>query len=95
MVLFRGAVVPDATKKINPTQMSLLGHLKNREDSGKAMLMLVEFDEDNQTIMPSAPTVAELCKWKNTPERHTAYHMFWKYTTYLNLFANTMFWLYF
>ena len=46
--------------------MSLLGHLKNREDSGKAMLMLVEFDEDNQTIIPSAPTAGELCKWKNT-----------------------------
>jgi hypothetical protein len=82
------------TKAI-PAHLSLVSHLRNREDSDKAMLMLVEFDDEKQTIMPSAPTVDELTNWKNTPARHGAYHLFWKYTTYANLFANTMFWLYF
>ena len=81
--------------KAVPSHLSLVAHLKNREDANKAMLMLVEFDEEGQQISPSAPTVKELTNWKNTPERHGAYQVFWKYTTYLNLFANTMFWLYF
>lgn len=82
------------TKAI-PKELSLVLGLKNREDSGLAMLKLVEFDEDHQTVMPSAPTIGDLTRWKNSPERHGAYEKFWKYTTYFNLFANTMFWLYF
>ena len=82
-------------KKVVPSHLALNAHLKNRDDANKAMLMLVEFDDDHQTVMPSAPTVGELTSWKNTPARHTAYQIFWKYTTYLNVFANTMFWLYF
>lgn len=84
-----------AWRKAVPHDLALHFQLGNRDDSGKAMLMLVEFDEEHQTVMPSAPTVSDLTHWKNTPERHTAYSIFWKYTTYLNLFANTMFWLYF
>lgn len=87
--------IVDDWHKADPKQMSLHAHLKNREDSGVAMLMLVEFDKEHQTSLPSAPTVDDLTQWKNTPARHTAYQAFWKYTTYLNLFANTMFWLYF
>ena len=82
-------------KKAVPSHLALDGHLKNRDDADKAMLMLVEFDTEHQVVMPSAPTVKELTEWKNTPERHGAYQTFWKYTTYLNLFANTMFWMYF
>lgn len=82
-------------KKAVPSHLSLEAGLKNREDADKAMLMLVEFDEEHQEIMPSAPTIRDLTTWKNSPERHGAYHHFWKYTTYLNLFANSMFWLYF
>ena len=85
----------DSWKKAVPSHLALNAHLKNRDDADKAMLMLVEFDEDTQVIMPSAPTVKELTSWKNTPARHNAYEVFWKYTTYLNLFANTMFWMYF
>jgi hypothetical protein len=81
--------------KVIPNQLSLKHNLKNREDSGVAMLMLVEFDEEHQNVFPSAPTIGELNRWKNTPERHTAYQSFWKYTTYFSLFSNTMFWLYF
>mmetsp|Transcript_16524 Transcript_16524/g.14425 ORF Transcript_16524/g.14425 Transcript_16524/m.14425 type:complete len:254 (-) Transcript_16524:24-785(-) len=82
-------------KKAVPSHLALNAHLKNREDADKAMLMLVEFDVDHQTIMPSAPTIGELTSWKNTPARHNTYELLWKYTTYLNLFANSMFWLYF
>lgn len=78
-----------------PSDLALHFHLKNRDDSGLAMLMFVEFDEDHQTVLPSAPTIKEFVDWKNKPARHNAYHLFWKYTTYLNIFANTMFWLYF
>ena len=81
--------------KVYPNQIALDLNLKNREDSGVAMLKLVEFDEDLQTSMPNAPTIKDLTSWKNMPERHHAYEVFWKYTTYFNLFANTMFWLYF
>lgn len=81
--------------KVRPKDLSLDALLKNREDSGVAMLMAVEFDEDLQKVMPSAPTVNDLVSWKNKPARHTAYQYFWKYATYLNVFANSMFWLYF
>lgn len=81
--------------RLIPDEMALAAGLQNRHEAGAAMLMLVEFDEDHQVIMPSAPTVSALSDWKNKPERHNAYQLFWKYTTYLNLFANTMFWLYF
>jgi len=87
--------ISNSWSKVIPYDLALHSHLKNREDSGVAMLMLVEFDENMQQPQPSAPTVNELMKWKNMPERHTAYQVFWKYATYLNLFANTMFWLYF
>ncbi|CAI2378468.1 unnamed protein product [Moneuplotes crassus] len=81
--------------KAVPSHLSLMAHLKNREDSDRAMLMLVEFDDEAQQLTPSAPRVKDLTEWKNTPERHATYQSFWKYTTYFNLFANTMFWLYF
>lgn len=88
---------PKANKftKAVPSHLSLMAHLKNREDSDRAMLMLVEFDDEVQQVQPSAPRIKDLTNWKNTPERHAAYQSFWKYTTYFNLFANTMFWLYF
>ena len=82
-------------RKAIPHDLSLEFNLANKDDSRKAMLMLVEFDDEHQTVMPSAPTITDLTTWKNTSQRHTAYSIFWKYTTYLNLFANTMFWLYF
>lgn len=82
------------TKAI-PSHLALQSGLKNREDSGLAMLMLVEFDDYHKNIIPDAPSKDDLVQWKNPPERHLAYQLFWKYTTYLNLFANTMFWLYF
>lgn len=81
--------------KVIPNQIALASGLKNREDAGVAMLKLVEFDEEHQQPMPSAPTIEALTRWKNPAERHTAYQSFWKYSTYFNLFANTMFWLYF
>lgn len=89
------APVMGSWTKAVPHDLALHFRLGNRDDSGKAMLMLVEFDEEHQTPMPNAPTTTELTTWKNKPERHTAYSVFWKYTTYMNLFANTMFWLYF
>ena len=82
-------------KKVIPSQISLFFALKNREDANNVMFKLVEFDPEHQTVMPNAPTIEALTRWKNPAERHTAYQAFWKYTTYFNLFANTMFWLYF
>ena len=87
--------IADEWYKAVPKELSLAARLKNREDSGVAMLMLVDFDEEHQEIHPSPPVVKDFTSWKNTPERHNAYQIFWKYATYLNLFANTMFWLYF
>ena len=81
--------------KAIPSHLALHSHLKNREDSGVAMLMLVDFDDYHKHMIPDAPSKEDLVQWKNPPERHYAYQLFWKYTTYLNLFANTMFWLYF
>lgn len=81
--------------KAVPKELSLAAMLKNREDSAVAMMMLVDFDEEHQEVHPSPPIVRDFVNWKNTPERHNAYQLFWKYTSYVNIFANTMFWLYF
>ena len=89
------APIKDHWTKVLPKQLALKYGLKNREDADVAMLKLVEFDVEHQTVMPNAPTIEALTRWKNPAERHTAYQSFWKYTTYFNLFANTMFWLYF
>ena len=85
----------DEWRKVYPEHLALTLGLKNRDDAELAMLMFVDFDEEHPSVMPAAHTAKELCEWKNPPERHNAYHQFWKYTTYFNLFANTMFWLYF
>lgn len=78
-----------------PAELALGGKLKNKEDANLALLMLVEFDEEHQTVSPAAPTVSDFTDWKNQPGRHNTYQIFWKYATYLNMFANTMFWMYF
>ena len=65
----------------------------NPEDSEKVLLRQVDFDPKFRQILPDAPTPEDLQEFQTVPERHEAYATLWKWATYLNLIANTAFWL--
>ena len=65
----------------------------NPDVSEAVMLRQVDFDEHSRQILPDAPAPEDLQEFRVEPERHQTYATLWRWTTYLNLIANTAFWL--
>ena len=80
-------------RRVWPDNLALVSQLKNREDADKVIFKIVDFDKDHRQILPDAPTTDDFLKWENMPARHETFANFWKYATYMNIFANTAFWL--
>ena len=57
------------------------------------MLHQVDFDEDARQLLPSCPSVEELCQFRTSAERHGAYENLWRGVTYAGILFNTALWI--
>ncbi len=68
--------------------------LPNKEDSGKGLLKIVNFQNEHKNALPVLPTPNHFLYWYITPERHGAYSTFWFTVTVMNLMTNVYVWVF-
>lgn len=55
---------------VDPYDFSLITQMKNREEASQFMLLQIDNDPEHRQILPTAPSVETLTKWKISADRH-------------------------
>lgn len=77
---------------VNPSEIAERLNLPNKDISGKFIVKLVDFTENNPNVMPQPILKSELMTWTIMPDKHQSYANFWLFVTVANITSNLYVW---